>query len=245
LDEDYSDLSSDEIPQLVPAGALDLATLGGPAAELSTGLVLSWRGKLVFGLDPRARPLGSRRGSGALAFVGVGGHLEPGEGWRQAVCREAQEEARCGVGLADSPVTYLCREGQAPRPIAFRWDEPQRPLLVWIAEFELPRGPQRLLTRVTFVNAVFRAAALSAPSPAAEMKALLLIDHETLLAAYRVPQTVEALLALGARFIGEQPPAGTLLAPGGTAYFLAQWLAWQEQRIRLNAKPEFRTLTSE
>jgi hypothetical protein len=59
-------------------------------------------------------------------------------------------------------------------------------------------------------------------------RTLLLIDHAALLATYRAPQTVEALIALGARFIGLLPPGGALLAPGGTACFLAQWLAWQE-----------------
>jgi 8-oxo-dGTP pyrophosphatase MutT (NUDIX family) len=206
---------------------IDLGTCGGPAAELSTGLALTWQDRLVFGLDPRAQPLGRGRGSAALAFVGIGGHLEPGEGWCEAVCREAQEEARCDVELEDSPCTYLCREGEDPRPVTYGWEEPRRPLLLWLADFELRRGPQRLLTQVTFVNAVFRAQARSAPAPAAEMKSLLLVDRDTLLATYRGPLPVEALLSLGAQFVGPQPPPGTLLAPGGTAYFLAQWLAWQ------------------
>ncbi len=32
---------------------------------------------------------------------------------------------------------------------------------------------------------------------------------------------------MGAQIIGQTLPPETLLAPGGSAYFYAQWLAWQ------------------
>jgi hypothetical protein len=35
------------------------------------------------------------------------------------------------------------------------------------------------------------------------------------------------LLAMGAELVGQTLPPETLLAPGGSAYFFAQWLAWQ------------------
>ena len=225
--DDYSDLIG-EMPALVRGDTLELADLGGPGAELSTGLILTWRDKLVFGLDPDAMPLGARGKPGVRAFVGIGGHLDAGESWGQAVEREALEEACCPISLGDSAVTYWCRQDATPRPIAYRWNEPNRPLLVWTATFRLRRGPERQRIPVTIVAAVFRAAALAEPIPCTEIPALLLMDHETLLHTYGAPRPLDELLARGAQIIGEPPAPDMLLAPGGTAYFHAQWLAWQE-----------------
>jgi 8-oxo-dGTP pyrophosphatase MutT (NUDIX family) len=214
----------------VQTGDLDLTTLGGPGAELSTGLILTWRGKLVFGLEPRAIPLGAMGQPGISAFVGIGGHLDPGERWVDAVAREAIEEANCSISLGDSPVTYLCRQDLPPCPVAYSWREPQRPLLVWVATFELRRGPDRLRVPVTLVTTVFRAAALGQPSPGAEIHTLLVMDQDALLRTYRRPRPLGELLDQGAQLLGTPAPSGTLVAPGGSAYFYAQWLAWQEER---------------
>jgi hypothetical protein len=222
--EDTSDLIG-ETPALVRGDTLELADLGGPGAELSTGLILTWRDRLVFGLDVDA--LGARGRPDVRAFVGIGGHLAAGESWGQAVEREAWEEACCPISLGDSAITYWCRQGVAPRPIAYRWREPSRPLLVWTATFRLRRGPQLQRIPVTIVTAVFRAAALGDPLPCTEMPALLLMDHRMLLDTYAAPRPIDELLAHGAQVIGECPAPGTLIAPGGTAYFHAQWLAWQ------------------
>jgi 8-oxo-dGTP pyrophosphatase MutT (NUDIX family) len=234
--DDYSELSG-ETPELVRGGALELTDLGGPDAELSTGLILTWRNKLVFGLDPDAIPLGARGHPHAQAFVGIGGHLDPGENWSQAVTREAQEEACCPISLGDSPITYWCQPATAPRTIAYRWAEACRPLLVWTAVFKLRRGPERKRVPVTIVSTVFRAAALNRPAPNAEITALLLMDQETLLHTYTAPQPVGELLARGAQIIGAPPAPHTLLAPGGSAYFYAQWLAWQEERPTPSGDP--------
>ncbi len=226
--DDYSDMIGE--PQaLVRGGDLDLADLGGPDAELSTGLVLTWRGKLVFGLEPRAIPLGARGRTDVAAFTGIGGHLDPGETWSGAVVREAMEEACIPVALGDSAVTYFCREAAAPQPLAYRWAEPVRPLLVWMAVFHLVRGPDRVRKPVTMVNAVFRAAALGQPRPSAEMYALILLDPDTLLHAYAEPRPLGELIARGAQVIGQTLPPETPVAPGGSAFFYAQWLAWQER----------------
>jgi 8-oxo-dGTP pyrophosphatase MutT (NUDIX family) len=227
--EEYDALIG-ETPELVQTSDLDLTTLGGPGAELSTGLILTWRGKLVFGLEPRAVPPGAMGQPGVLAFVGIGGHLDPGERWVDAVAREAIEEANCSISLEDSPVTYLCRQDLPPCPVAYSWWEPQRPLLVWVATFELRRGPDRHRVPVTLITTVFRAAALGQPSPGAEIQALLLMGQDTLLTAYHEPQPLGELLEQGAQLIGNPMLPSTLVAPGGSAYFYAQWLAWQEQK---------------
>lgn len=225
--EDYDDLFG-ETPALVQGDRLTLAELGGPAAELSTGLILTWHDKLLFALEPNAVPLGCQDRPGVIAYVGIGGHLDPGEHWTDAVMREALEEANCPVSLGDSAVTYLCRQGQPPRPIAYRWSEPYRPLLVWTATFMLRRGPERQRVPVAIVNAVFRAAALCQPTPGMEVSALIALDPETLLYTYTEPRPLGELLARGARIIGERPPDESLIAPGGSAYFYGQWLAWQQ-----------------
>ena len=67
--DDYSDLIG-EMPALVRGDTLELADLGGPGAELSTGLILTWRDKLVFGLDPDAMPLGARGNAGRASVRG-------------------------------------------------------------------------------------------------------------------------------------------------------------------------------
>jgi 8-oxo-dGTP pyrophosphatase MutT (NUDIX family) len=226
--DDYSELTG-ERPELIRGGDMNLADLGGPAPELSTGLILTWRNRLVFGLDPRAIPLAERGSRGILAFTGIGGHLDPGETWTQAVTREALEEASIPIALGDSAVTYLCREGAQPQPIAYRWTEPHRPLLVWVATFDLRRGPNRERTPVTLVNAVFRGAALGPPAPSAEISGLILLDADTLLRTYAAPQPLGVLQGRGAQIIGPDLPPETLLAPGGSAYFYAQWLAWQDR----------------
>lgn len=229
MDDDYSDLIVDA-PALVRGETLDLADLGGPHAELSTGLILTWRDKLVFGLEPRAIPLGARGRTDVAAFTGIGGHLDPGETWSQAVVREAMEEACVPVSLGDSAVTYLCREDRTPSPIAYRWIEPQRPLLVWVAVFNLRRGPNRERIPVTMVNTVFRAAALSRPAPSAEMHALITMDRETLLHSFVEPRPLAELQDMGAELVGHSLSPETLVAPGGSAFFYAQWLAWQGER---------------
>jgi hypothetical protein len=232
--EEYRELMGDT-PELVQGNRVDVADLGGPDAELSTGLILTWRDKLVFGLEPRAIPLGAVGQPDVAAFVGIGGHLDPGERWVDAAVREALEEATCPVCLGDSAVTYLCRQDRLPCPLAYSWKESYRPLLVWIATFDLRRGPDRVRIPVTLVTAVFRAAALSRPAPGAEIQGLLLMDRPALLYTYQKPRPLGELLDRGTELVGKPLSSDTLVAPGGSAYFYAQWLAWQEEKATNSA----------
>ena len=129
------------------------------------------------------------------------------------------EEACCPVSLGDAAVTYFCEQDRTPVPIAYRWAEAYRPLLVWRAVFNLRRGPNRERIPVTMVNAVFRAAALGRPTPSAEMYARFLVDRETLLHTYAEPRPLGELLAMGAEVVGQTLPPETLLAPGGERVF--------------------------
>jgi 8-oxo-dGTP pyrophosphatase MutT (NUDIX family) len=226
--EEYNELIG-ETPELVRNAGLNPANLGGPGAELSTGLVLTWRDKLVFGVEPRAVPLGAVGQPDVAAFVGIGGHLDPGERWGDAAVREALEEASCAISLGDSPITYLCRPDREPCPIGYAWQETHRPLLIWIATFDLRRGPDQRRVPVTLVTAVFRAAALARPMPSAEIQALLLMDRDALLYTYRRPRPLGELLDRGAELVGVPLPSSVLVAPGGSAYFYAQWLDWQAE----------------
>ena len=227
--EVYEEMLGGERATLIGGAGVELGQLGGVGAELTTGLILTWRDRIVFGVVPSVTPIGAVTDQGAAAFLGIGGHLEADEQWGEAVIREAQEEASCPIVLGDSAVTYFCEADRIPSPIAYRWSERYRPLLVWVASFNLRRGPGGQRVPVTLVNAVFRAAALSRPHPGAEIPALLLLDQDTLLHALEAPRTVAQLEARGCQLIGQPLAPDTLLGPGGTAYFYARWLAWQQR----------------
>jgi 8-oxo-dGTP pyrophosphatase MutT (NUDIX family) len=227
--DDYSELSGfDDEPAFAGGHTLDPASLGGPGAELSTGLVLTWQNRLVFGIMSRHLAAAAAGQSDNLPFIAIGGHLQAGEGWCAAAQREAHEEAGCDVSLGDSPLTYLCQADQVPTPVALDWHEPYRPLLIWVASITLQRAGDAAPHPVTMVNAVFRAAALDRPFPADDMATLLLVDWETLRDLHVAPRSWAALTARGARVIGQELPEDSLLVPHGSAFYLGQWLAWQD-----------------
>jgi 8-oxo-dGTP pyrophosphatase MutT (NUDIX family) len=175
---------------------LDLASLGGPGSELSTGLILTWRDKLVFGVEPRAIPLGAMGQPGITAFVGIGGHLDPGERWGDAVVREALEEANCSVSLVDSPVTYLCLQDQTPSPIAHAWASPAP-----AGRATRPERPDQQ-RRHYLVNAVFRRGARSTGARRDPGAALL-----TRPPAARIPTTTLGRVTRPGRTTTRQPNA--------------------------------------
>lgn len=201
--------------------------LGPPDAEHSTGLILRWRDRLLFALEPHRQ---WRPGPGAelARFVGIGGHLEPGESWSEAVCREAMEEAGLAVTLVAPQATYLLRDDGTVSDISqvLDWPDPVLPYFIWSARFTFGRPPDERTRH--FVNAVFLAVVPddARPQAAAEMPAIVALSEAQLRRAARRPLALEELLAHGALlWEAAAVPRSTLLAPGGSAQWYAALLA--------------------
>lgn len=202
---------------------MKIEQLGPPDADHSTGLVLQWRDWLTFALEPRDH--WRDEGHTQLArFVGIGGHLEPGETWVQAVRREALEETNLAVSLVSPERTYLLRDNGSVEDItvALDWPDPPRPCFIWSAVYRFGRPPNERTRH--FVNAVFCAVAPddAEPCPAAEMPAIIALTEGQLRRTAVAPVSLGDLLTGGATVWASKPiPRSTLLAPGGSA----QWYA--------------------
>lgn len=198
--------------------------LGPPDADHSTGLILQWRQYLLFALEDRKN--WRDRGDDQVArLIGIGGHVEAGETWAQAVVREAQEEAGLSVTLLEPGRTLLFRGHDAGRDMAAQditaeLDcSPPRPLFIWSAVFRFGRPPHEKSPH--FINPVFLAAAPddAEPNPG-EVPGILALSEGQLRQAMNCPMTIADLLADGARFWSAQAvPLGTWLEPSGSA----QW----------------------
>jgi 8-oxo-dGTP pyrophosphatase MutT (NUDIX family) len=202
-------------------GDMEIEQLGPPDADHSTGLILHWRERLLFALEP-VHHWHEEGGAPLARFVGVGGHLEPGETWEEAVCREAVEEADLQISLSSPPRTYLLREDGVVRDVtaALTWPDPPRPLYIWSARYRLGRPPDVHMRH--FVNAVFEATVPgeTQPRPAAEMPAILALSEAQLRRAAAQPISLEELLAGGAAiWEASTIPRSIRLYPGGSA----QW----------------------
>jgi 8-oxo-dGTP pyrophosphatase MutT (NUDIX family) len=200
--------------------------LGPPGADHSTGLILHWRERLLFAVVPPYQ-WHDAPGTKLAHFVGIGGHLEDGESWVEAVRREAQEEAGVAIELASPAETWLLTENNAPQDItaALTWPDAPRPLFVWSTMFRF--GPPGNQQARHFVNAVFEAALSDdvEPHPAAEMPAILALGETQLRQAAIRPVPLGTLLDGGARIWAAEPlPRTTLIAPQGTAQWYDVWL---------------------
>jgi 8-oxo-dGTP pyrophosphatase MutT (NUDIX family) len=200
--------------------------LGPPNADHSTGLILHWRGQLLFAVLP-VDQWHDTAGGRLAYFMGIGGHVEAGESWGEAVRREAQEEAGIAVDLLSPAETWLLRDDGTVQDItaALTWPDAPRPLFVWCAVllFDAPQGEQER----HFVNAVFEAAIPDdvEPQPAAEVPALLALSEAQLRQAAVHPISLETLLEGGAQIWTSSPiPPTILIAPLGTAQWYDVWL---------------------
>jgi len=201
--------------------------LGPPDADHSTGLILHWRDRLLFAVEPREqwREDTDRQ---LARFVGIGGHLEAGETWAEAVRREAAEEAGLDVTLLSSEVTYLLRDDGMVQDISttLDWPDPPRPSFIWSAVFRFGRPPHEHVRH--FVNAVFLATVPddAEPCPIAEMPAIVALSEAQLHRAAVHPISLGDLLADGARiWESVSIPHSTLMAPAGSAQWYAVLLA--------------------
>jgi len=200
--------------------------LGPPDADHSTGLILHWRGQLLFALEPTH--YWKEDAEGKLArFVGIGGHLEPGETWGEAVRREALEEADIRASLCWPEKTYLLQDGGVVQDVTsvLEWPDPPRPCFVWSAQFRFGRPPNEHLRH--FVNAVFEATVPDdvQPRPAAEMQAILALSEAQLRQAANQPLRLDELLRGGARLWEvETIPRSARLHPAGSALWYLKLL---------------------
>lgn len=205
--------------------------LGPSDADHSTGLVLRWRDRLLFAVEPRAG-WRDKGGTQLARFVGIGGHLEPGETWAEAVRREALEESGLAVTLLSPESTYLLRDDGTIEDITavLDWPDPQRPCFIWSAVYRFGRPPNEQARH--FVNAVLLAAAPddAEPRPAAEIPAILALTKAQLRRAAVHPISLADLLAEGATLWESEPLSrSTLMAPGGSAQWYAALLAHQSK----------------
>lgn len=204
---------------------ISIEDLASPNADRSTGLILHWRDHLLFALEERHnwRDAGSTE---IARLIGIGGHLEPGESWAQAVQREALEEAGLRVTLIEPQRTLLLGDGGLMRDITAQLDCPSpRPLFIWSAMFRFGRPPHERAPH--FLNPVFlaRVADADEPHPGMEVPGILALTQSQLIRAVEHPPTLQALLDDGARLWSAQSiPLDTLIEPSGSAWWYTAYL---------------------
>jgi len=199
--------------------------LAPPNADRSTGLILHWRNYLLFALEER-RNWRDTDNAQIARLIGIGGHLEPGESWAQAVQREALEEAGLRVTLVEPQRTLLLRDDSPPQDITGRLVcPPPCPLFIWSAIFRFGRPPHERAPH--FLNPVFlaHADADDEPHPGMEVPGILALTQKQLIQATAHPPTLQALLDDGAHLWSAQPISlNTLIEPSGSARWYVTYL---------------------
>jgi 8-oxo-dGTP pyrophosphatase MutT (NUDIX family) len=205
---------------------MKIAQLGPPDADHSTGLVLRWRSYLLFALEER-RNWRDRGQAQVARLIGIGGHVEAGETWAQAVCREAREEAGLDITLIAPDRTLLFGENGVVQDITADLDcPPPRPLFIWSTPFRFGRPPGEVMPH--FINPVFLATASDdlEPDPGMEVPGILALTEAQVHLAAQKLLTIGDLLADGARFWSAQDISpDTFIEPSGSAQWYVAFLS--------------------
>ena len=212
--------------------SIKIEDLSSPDAEHSTGLILRWRGQLLFAVEPARRWRQATPGASASVvfahLIGIGGHVEPGESWGEAVLREAREEAGLTVSLAACGTTYLFSDDGAVSDISARldWPDGPRPWFIWSMFPGFEPTPQVRLRHL--LTAVFAAVVPDdvEPHPGSEVPAIIAVSEAHVRRAVGQPACLGELMADGARiWESTTVPRSALLVPAGSAYWYAMLLA--------------------
>jgi 8-oxo-dGTP pyrophosphatase MutT (NUDIX family) len=155
-----------------------------------------------------------------VRFVGIGGHVEPGESWGEAVLLEAREEAGLEVSLVAPEATYLLDDDGTVTDIStmLDWPDCPRPWFIWRAAQSLGRVPQEHTRHL--LTAAFSAVVPDdvEPHPLSEMPAIVAISEAHLRRAAEQPVRLGDLLADGAHiWESTAVPRPALLDPAGSA----------------------------
>lgn len=223
---------------------IKIEDLAPDTVDHSTGLILRWRGQLLFAVEPAHRWRETTDQSSAIVplvrFVGIGGHVEAGESWRQAVLREAREEAGLEVSLVAPAATYLLDDDDTVIDVSAKldWPDSPRPCFIWRAAQGLERPSREHAAGL--LTAAFAAVAPDdvKPHPLAEVPAILAVSETQLRRAAEQPVCLRDLLADGARIWESAPiPRSTLLVPAGSAHGYAVLLIHHAARARPSEVP--------
>ncbi len=91
--DDYSELTGD-VPELIRGNELDLADLGGPDRRAEHRADPDVARQAGVRAGAARDPAGRRGRTDIAAFTGIGGHLDPGERWTEAVTRARRWKRR-------------------------------------------------------------------------------------------------------------------------------------------------------
>ena len=155
-----------------------------------------------------------------VRFVGIGGHVEPGESWGEAALREAREEAGLEVSLVAPEATYLLDDDGTVTDIStmLDWPDCPRPWFIWSVDQGLGRVPQEHAFHL--LTAAFAAVVPDdvEPRPLAEMPAIVAVSEAHLRRGAGQPVCLGDLLADGAHIWESTAiPRPALLVPAGSA----------------------------
>ncbi len=169
-----------------------------------------------------------------VRFVGIGGHVEPGESWGEAVLREAREEAGLEVSLIAPEATYLLDDDGTVSDISAELDWPDHPSPYFIWSATYGSGPPSQERARHLVTAAFLATVPDdvEPRPLAEMPALLAVGEMHLCRPASEPIPLRDLLADGAHiWESTAVPRSALLIPGGSAQWYAALLIHRASHV--------------